>query len=87
VATRRPRPRRCDSPDPRLQERVLALSSSYSNPPGTSTYPLNIGRNPGGAQRFRGLIDEVRIYNQVLTAAEVQALHDQGGVFSFFGLS
>jgi glucose/arabinose dehydrogenase len=65
---------------------ALALSSSYSNPPDTSTYPLNIGRNPGGNQRFRGLIDEVRIYNRVLTAAEIQALLDQPGIFSFFGL-
>jgi hypothetical protein len=43
--------------------------------PGTSTYALKIGRNLGGIQRFRGLIDEVRIYARVLSEAEIQALY------------
>jgi hypothetical protein len=58
---------------------VLALSSSYALAPGTSSYALNIGRNPGGNQRFRGRLDEVRIYDRVLSAAEVQALYEEGG--------
>ena len=57
---------------------VLALSSSYLTAPGTSTYPINIGRNPGGNTRFRGAIDEVRMYERALSAAEIQALYDEG---------
>jgi hypothetical protein len=56
---------------------ALALSSSYANPPGTSSYHLNIGRHAGGGQRFAGLIDEVRIYNRVLSAAEIAALFNE----------
>jgi len=56
----------------------LALSSTYLVAPGTSTYALNIGRNPGSIQRFRGHLDEVRIFNRVLSAAEVQALYAEG---------
>lgn len=65
---------------------ALALSSGYATPPGTSTYALNIGRNPGGIQRFRGLIDEVRLYNRALSAAEVQELYSQAAPAGFFGL-
>ena len=54
---------------------VPALSSSYPFSPGTSSYALNIGRNPGGKTNFRGLIDEVRIYDRALSASEVQALY------------
>jgi hypothetical protein len=57
---------------------VPALTSSYLLAPGTSTYNVNIGRNPGGAQHFGGLLDEVRIYARALTDAEVQALFGQG---------
>ncbi|MGH2931418.1 MAG: PQQ-dependent sugar dehydrogenase, partial [Gaiellaceae bacterium] len=53
---------------------VLALSSIYVFAPGTSTYNLNIGRNPGGNNRFRGSMDEVRIYDRVLSESEIQAL-------------
>jgi large repetitive protein len=65
---------------------ALAASSGYATPPGTSTYALNIGRNPGGNQRFRGLIDEVRLYNRALSAAEVQELYNQAAPAGFFGL-
>lgn len=58
---------------------VLALSSSYLAAPGTSGYNLNVSRNPGGNTRFRGSMDEVRIYDRVLSEAEVQALCAQGG--------
>jgi large repetitive protein len=63
---------------------VLALSSSYAVAPGTNIYGVNIGRNPGGIQRFRGLIDEVRIYNRPLSAAEVQVLQAQATSSSSF---
>jgi glucose/arabinose dehydrogenase len=54
---------------------VLALSSSYPAAPGTSSYALNIGRNPGGVDRFRGWLDEVRIYDRVLSESEIRALY------------
>ena len=63
-----------------------ALTSSYTTPPATSTYALNIGRNPGGIQRFRGLIDEVRLYDRALTDAEVQALYNEVAPAGFFGI-
>ena len=54
-----------------------ALTSTYALPPAANTYNVNIGRNPASTQRFKGLIDEVRIYNRALSAAEVQSLHAQ----------
>jgi len=41
----------------------------------TSTQPLRIGGNGAftGGEFFRGLIDEVRVYNRALTAAEIAA--------------
>jgi hypothetical protein len=38
----------------------------------TSTNPLRIGGNTIWSEYFAGLIDEVRIYNRVLSAAEIQ---------------
>jgi hypothetical protein len=37
-----------------------------------STVNVNIGRRTGGFY-FNGLIDEVRIYNRALSAAEIQS--------------
>jgi hypothetical protein len=79
VAARRSRPQRDNPRGPRYKNGVLGLTSSYPLTPGTSTYAVNIGRNPGGTTRFRGRIDEVRIYDRVLSAAEVQALFAEGG--------
>ena len=53
------------------------LISTYALTPGTSSYNVNIGRNAGGTQHFKGLIDEVRIYNRVLTGSEIAALFNQ----------
>ena len=39
----------------------------------TATGPLRIGGNGVWGEYFRGLIDDVRIYNRALGAAEVQA--------------
>lgn len=36
-----------------------------------STNPLRIGGNSVWGEFFSGLIDDVRIYNRVLTAAEI----------------
>jgi glucose/arabinose dehydrogenase len=55
------------------------VTGTYASPPATSTYNVNIGRNPGGGQHFKGLIDEVRVYGRALSPAEVQALYDEAG--------
>ena len=39
----------------------------------TSTNPLQIGGDSLYGQYFAGLIDEVRVYNVALTAAQIQA--------------
>jgi TM2 domain-containing membrane protein YozV len=39
----------------------------------TNTKPLRIGGNSPYGEYFQGLIDEVRIYNRALTAAEIQS--------------
>ncbi|MFI7228439.1 LamG-like jellyroll fold domain-containing protein [Nonomuraea angiospora] len=48
-----------------------------TNPTGgnlrTGTSPLRIGGNSGSGEYFSGLIDEVRVYNKALTAAEITA--------------
>jgi fibronectin type 3 domain-containing protein len=42
-----------------------------------STTPLTIGNRPvDNARGFSGAIDEIRVYNRVLTTAEIQALAD-----------
>ena len=56
---------------------AAALTSTYSFAPGT-TYNVGIGRNPGGNQHFKGLIDEVRIYDRALTDSEVLSLFQAG---------
>ena len=37
---------------------------------------LEIGRTSGGARWFKGLIDEVRIYNRALSDSEIKALYE-----------
>ena len=39
----------------------------------TTTNPLWIGGNSPYGEYFKGLIDEVRVYNRALTQAEIQA--------------
>lgn len=39
-----------------------------------ASVPLNIGRNPSGSHYLRGALDDVRIYNRGLSAAEVASL-------------
>ncbi len=40
-----------------------------------TSYPLYIGKRPWDYQRLQGLLDEVRVYNRALSAAEVSALY------------
>ena len=52
---------------------VLALSSSYVIAPRTNAQPQHRPQ-PGPAPPVSGLMDEVRIYDRVLSEREIQAL-------------
>jgi len=52
--------------------------TTYTASLGSSSHELYIGRDPG-ASRFNGKIDEVKIYNKVLSASEIQAEMGCGG--------
>jgi hypothetical protein len=49
------------------------VSRAYTGSLYTSSEPLRMGGNLVWGEYFRGLIDEVRIYNRALTAAQIQA--------------
>ncbi len=51
---------------------VLAASTSGSGAMAASTGVLRIGGNSIWGEWFAGLIDEVRVYNRVLSAGEIQ---------------
>ena len=58
---------------------AVKASQGWTGPAGspTTTQPVNIGHYPGGpagAKYFPGSVDDVRIYNRALTAAEVLSL-------------
>ncbi len=48
-------------------------SGARSGPLAPSTHPLQIGGDSIYGQYFAGLIDDVRVYNVALTAAQIQA--------------
>ena len=48
-------------------------------PAPTGAGPLTFGANNVWGEHFRGLIDEVRIYNRALSAAEIAADMDAPG--------
>lgn len=59
----------------------VSAAGTSANGSGTAlsdtTTPLTIGNRPvDNARGFNGLIDEVRVYNRILSAAEIQALAD-----------
>lgn len=56
---------------------ALAGSQSRSAPIPTSTGPLAIGGNAIWGEWFSGRIDEVRVYNRALSAAEITADRDR----------
>ena len=56
---------------------VFVQSSTLTETIGTESLPFFIGGNPGepaGGEHFTGSLDDVRIYDNALTAAEVSAL-------------
>lgn len=52
---------------------VQVASRPLSGAVKTSTGPLRIGGDGVWGEYFQGLIDEVRVYNRALSAAEIQA--------------
>ena len=52
---------------------AVATSMPLTGAIGSSTNPLRIGGNSIWAEWFNGLIDEVRVYDRALTAAEIQS--------------
>jgi hypothetical protein len=52
---------------------VEAGSKNLSGPIATSAGPLRIGGNSLWGEFFQGRLDEIRIYNRALTAAEIQS--------------
>ena len=54
---------------------ALAGSASFSGTPLANTDPLQLGNDQGHASRyFNGLLDELRIYDGALSAAQITAL-------------
>ena len=51
----------------------------FSGPIRTNTYPLDFGAHYSYSALFKGVIDEVRIYNRALSPSEIQYLHDNPG--------
>lgn len=53
--------------------------TDYSVVPGNGTAPMRVGTRDFGSY-FRGGIDDIRVYNRVLTAAEITALYNETSV-------
>jgi dihydrofolate reductase len=64
---------------------ILASSLLRTGSISTSTNALQIGGDAIYGQYFQGSIDEVRIYNRALTAAQIQA--DMGSAIGSAGLA
>jgi hypothetical protein len=52
----------------------MEASKSFSGLIRESSAPLLIGRNGGGGDSFKGMIDDLRIYGRALSASEIQSL-------------
>jgi hypothetical protein len=57
---------------------ALVASDTFTAPANTNL-PLYIGRYFGGGYGWNGAIDEVRLYNKALSAAEIGQLFNSGG--------
>jgi cytochrome c peroxidase len=57
---------------------VLVRTTAMSGTLSTSALPLRIGGSTVRGELFRGLVDEVRIYNRALTAAQIAADMNSG---------
>lgn len=56
----------------------VRFSYNKAPTPRVSNNRLQIGRNASYGEYFQGLVDEVAVYNQALTADAIQALHAAG---------
>ena len=56
-----------------IQVGTRAITGSMA----TSSNPLRIGGNVPWGEDFSGLIDDVRIHNRALSAAEIQSMMTQ----------
>jgi hypothetical protein len=58
-----------------------SVKYTYGAAPGSqsTTRKLSIGANPVGAEGFKGKVDEVRIYNRVLSDEEISDLYNNYG--------
>ena len=56
----------------------LSCTYSYTGTINSGTAPLRIGLYSPGSEYFYGYIDDVRIYSEALTSAQIQTLYAQG---------
>ena len=64
---------------------VLVAGDTFASP-GNTGFPLYIGQYYNGGQGWNGAIDEVRLYNRALTAADVSTIYGYTGVQGSSGL-
>ena len=57
----------------------LDATSNYTFTPTNQNFNLTLGMSNAASQTFNGKLDELRIYNRALTAAEIQTLYHEGG--------
>lgn len=65
----------------------LAETTPANQPLSSHSYPLKIGARATGSNPFPGLVDEVKLYSRVLTAAEIKAEYDAQNIGIPSGLS
>jgi len=63
---------------------VLETSVAYSEGIRISTIPIQIGKDQTSTDYFDGNIDDVRIYNRALSAAEVKYHYNHGGPVGYW---
>jgi len=61
---------------------LYATSAKVSGTINSAGTNLAIGNNLGKTRSFKGVIDEVRVYNRALSAAEIQEVFEKGPDFS-----
>jgi hypothetical protein len=53
---------------------LITTNKAPSGPPSAETNSLKLGRHAAAAQYFAGIVDEARVYNRVLSQAEIGSL-------------
>ncbi len=57
---------------------LITSNTAPSGPPDAEALPLTLGKYPNRERYFAGTMDDVRIYDRALSAAEITALMGQG---------